>query len=183
MKVLSVVLFLLTSWMVPSSDESYLIICGKQITVDGNTTIGSFSCQYEESKQNDTLFLSNERKAKQPYAFSLKVPEFSCGNFLLNKDFQKTLQAEKHPQIVVEVTNLHKNDKQEFIGSVRLTLVGKSKTIEEIRFYKKTIDNQKVLFTDFVFTASEFKLTPPKRLGGLVEADDCMNISVELELS
>jgi hypothetical protein len=183
MKVLSVVLFLLTSWVFPSSDESYLIICGKQITVDGNTTIGSFSCQYSESKQNDTLFLSKERRAKQPYAFSLNVPQFSCGNFLLNKDFQKTLQAAEHPQIVVEVTNLHPDNKGAYIGSVKLKLVGKSKIINDIRFFENIINGQKVLSTDFVFTASEFNLSPPKRLGGLVEADDCMKISVNLRLS
>lgn len=183
MQVLSVVLFLLTSWVLPSSDEGYLIIYGKQITVDGNTTIGSFSCRYTTSEQNDTLFLTKERRAKEPYAFSLQVPQFSCGNFLLNKDFQKTLQAEQHPQIVVEVTNLKPENKDTYLGSVKLTLVGKSKTIDGIRFYERVVDGQNVLHTDFVFTASEFKLTPPKRLGGLVEAEDCMNISVNLKLS
>ena len=171
---------LLCFFLMSSEAEPYLIIQEKRITVNGNTSIGSFSCDYGVSGKNDLLFIN--KLASSPYSFSVPVDAFRCGNFLLNRDFRATLKAKEYPEISVQVLKLNKDKKNTFRGTIKLFLVGKSKTIADVEFTIKAQDNNRILSTEFIFSASEFDLIPPKKLGGLIEADDEMEIIVSLVL-
>jgi hypothetical protein len=179
MKLISVILTLL---FLPETNvkPSYLIIQGKSITINGNTSIGGFSCDYDVTGKNDTLFIKN--LASQPYGFTIPVSAFQCGNFILNKDFQNTLQSKRYPKASVQVLNLKETGKGVLNGKLKLTLVGKSKIIDNVCFTWNETDQTILLAADFVFLASDFDLTPPKKLGGMIKTDNAMNIIVELVL-
>lgn len=177
MNILSVVLLGLIMFLQPKY-ESYLIISGKSIQVDGQTSIGGFSCNYNTSGQNDTLFLNG--RDGNPYHFKLYVPKFQCGNYFLNKDFQSTLKADQYPDITLKVSQLKKTAKGEIIGRVNLQLVGKTKVLDNIRFSNYCYNGQNYLSAKISFSSKEFELTPPKRLGGLIKTEDTLKITVEL---
>lgn len=172
------VIFLLTALVSYINSEPALIIQEKSITINGNTSIGGFSCDYEVGGKNDTLFIGNLQQS--PYSFVIPVAAFECGNFLLNKDFQTTLKAETFPKATVEVLSLEEKESEMFKGIIRLSLVGKTKILENVVFCLGQINKKQVLTANFVFNASEFNLTPPKKLGGLIKADDAMDITVTL---
>ncbi|MEX2595075.1 MAG: hypothetical protein WD426_20090 [Anditalea sp.] len=158
----------------------FLIIQEKRITVNGNTSIGSFSCDYGISGKNDRLYM--DRLTSSPYSFSVPVEAFRCGNFLLNRDFRTTLKAKRYPEISVQVLKLQKEKNGIFRGTIKLHLVGKSKILKDVKFTLKAHDKNQVLSTDFIFSASEFELIPPKKLGGLIKTEDNMEIIVSLVL-
>ena len=182
MKFISVIFLLvvLSAYTNRMFDPSYLIIQEKSITINGNTSIGGFSCDYELSGKDDTLFI--KKLSSYPYSFSIPVEAFQCGNFLLNKDFQTTLKAKEYPQASVQVLSLKEKGDGTLRGTINLTLVGKSKKLENVKFILNEKDEKLALSADFLFQASEFELTPPKKLGGLIKTDDSMNITVELIL-
>lgn len=177
--MISVVLFLISFIMQPAASP-YMVIKEKSITVDGNTSIGGFSCTYNLSGQSDTLFINN--LAEAPFCFSLPVPAFKCGNFLLNRDFQHTLKADEYPEISVEVLSLVQNVKGDYTGKIKLNLVGKFKYLDDVKFQIKKLDKSSLLSANFLFKASEFELVPPSKLGGMIKADDEMTITVDLYL-
>lgn len=179
MNIVSVIFLLIASTGLKSSDTC-LIIQEKIITIDGNTSLGGFSCDYETSGKSDTLHIDN--LSSSPYSFTIPVEGFRCGNFLLNKDFQTTLKAEEYPKVTVNVLSLKETEPGTLTGSVRLSLVGKSKTLTGVNFCIQSSGENKILTTNFIFHASEFNLTPPRRLGGLIKTDDAMNITVSLVL-
>jgi len=178
MNILSVVLLGILTFIQPKN-ESYLIISGKSIQVDGQTSIGGFSCNYNTSGQSDTLFLNG--RAESPYHFILQVPRFQCGNYFLNKDFQSTLKAEQYPEVTLRVSEVKKVASGDLMGKVKLQLVGKSKVLDGIRFTQKCVQGRNYLTADISFSSKEFELNPPKRLGGLVKAEDLLKITVNLQ--
>ncbi|UII30487.1 hypothetical protein LVD17_19535 [Fulvivirga ulvae] len=179
MNILSVIL-LLVSLTGPVGTESCLVIQKRSITINGDTSLGGFSCDYEISGVNDTLYFDN--LPFSPYSFTIPVEAFRCGNFLLNRDFRSTLKADEYPKVTVQVQSLEEKDKGLLTGCIKLLLVGKYKTLDDVEFCQSFANGRQVLTADFVFYASEFKLEPPKKLGGLVTTSDKMNISVSLVL-
>lgn len=175
-------LLIFICWTTIVLGESFLVICGKQITVNGETNIGSFSCHYTIHEPNDTLFLSQQLTEGKRFAFSLEVPDFSCGNFLLNKDFQETLCADQYPEITIKVLKIYKSQLRGFRGDVELNMVGKEKVLKDLHFILEEESDTKTLNTNFIITASEFELTLPRRFGGLITAEDCIGINVNLNL-
>lgn len=180
MNILSVIL-LLISLTGPAKTESCLVIQKRSITIDGDTSLGRFSCDYEISGVNDTLYFDN--LPSSPYSFAIPVEAFKCGNFLLNRDFRSTLKADEYPKVTVQVQSLEEKGKGLLTGCIKLSLVGKYKTLDDVEFCQSFVDERQVLTANFVFYASEFKLTPPQKLGGLVTTSDKMNISVSLVLN
>lgn len=173
-----VVLFL--CWSLLPGSSSYLVVQKKNISVRGNTSVGSFDCKFEKQKR-DTLFLSSSGHSK-PYQFNIPVEVFQCGNFLLNKDFQKTLKANEFPDISVGVKNIKKNPMGEICGDLQLTIAGKTNKMGLIHFNKIKKGKETKLSSEITLLISDFDLTPPKRFGGLIQADDIMFIDVELVL-
>lgn len=174
------VIFLLVALSVHKKAEPCLIVQEKSITINGNTSIGSFSCAYETTGKSDTLFIEN--LANSPYSFTIPVDAFQCGNFLLNKDFQTTLKAKEYPIVSVQVISLKEAGNRTFTGSLKLDLVGKTKIMKDVCFNLTGHSQTKVLSADFIFHASEFQLAPPQKFGGLIKADDAMNVTVTLVL-
>lgn len=176
MNLLSVILFWTTLF---AASIDYLVICEKKITVNGNTSLGGFNCKYNVPQQNDTLFIAN--MTSNPYCFAIPVASFACGNFLLNRDFQYTLKAEEYPEITVKVLSLSKQQSG-LKGNIELSLVGKTKLLKDVSFVRKVDGEKTSIVASFVFYASEFQLTPPRRLGGMIKAEDAMDVAVELTL-
>jgi len=158
----------------------FLIIEGKSITVTGNTSLGGFTCDYTIAEKNDTLFIG--QLPFSPYNFSIPVKEFQCGNFLLNRDFQHTLKEKEYPKVSVQVLNLVQNGPDAYTGTIMLCLVDKFKKFKNVDSKIDRKNNQASLTASFIVLASEFNLKPPSKLGGIIKADDALDIHVALLL-
>ncbi|MDN4164797.1 hypothetical protein QWY31_04750 [Cytophagales bacterium LB-30] len=155
--------------------KRFLLIYEKQVVIKGNTSLGDFTCQIKQSHRADTLaYVKNK-----PYTFHLPVGDFGCGNFLLNRDFQHTLQAEDFPLVKVGLINPQDQEKY-VLSDVMVGLAGKEVLKPQVQFKKACVENRMVLVSTLSMRFAEFGLTPPNRLGGLVQVDDHITIEVEV---
>jgi hypothetical protein len=156
-----------------STPKEYLLVSTKQFTVQGTTSIGGFECNYDMTTK-DTLFLNQVKKTNKISHF-IPVKKFGCGNFILNSDFRKTLKEKEFPQIRIELSNF-KNSRDNYYCDLTLNLVGKQKIYRNLPL--KFEDNR--LNGSITLNFSDFDLTPPKKVGGMIKVNEEIKLSVSL---
>ena len=161
---------------------TFLSIQGQRVTVSGQTSVGGFRCTLETETEATKIALQGGSGSGAALLYlTLPVKQFSCGNFLLNRDFQKTLKMEQYSHIRVEVLRLQPNGNH-YMGKLDLTVAGTKKKLDNIQFRNQTYKKSKVLRTQLTLKMSEFGLTPPSRFGGLVRVEEELVIEVDLIL-
>jgi hypothetical protein len=168
-------IFLLAFILLPYTEtkKEKLIIKSKSITVKGETTIGGFSCVYSLNGLQDTLVLQSNEKI----GFEISVKEFSCGNFLVNRDLRQTLKAEEFPKASVEAGDFSANSTH-LECTIDLDIVGKKVKFNKVRL----VETKKGLEAEMEMSFEELELEPPSKFGGLVEVEDKLSIRLVLGL-
>ncbi|MEZ4839389.1 hypothetical protein [Flavobacterium sp.] len=157
-----------------STPKDYMLVCTKQFTVQGTTSIGGFECNYDMNTK-DTLFFNQPDKTKK-ISHSVPVKNFGCGNFVLNNDFRKTLKEKEFPTVKIELSDFKKNNNS-YSCDLTLNLVGKQRIYKNLplKFDKNyLVGNITLQFTDF-------NLTPPKKMGGMVKIKEEIKLTVSLQ--
>jgi hypothetical protein len=154
--------------------EEVLVIHEKRIRVEGNTSLGKFECSYNVETLKDTLIFINN-KSTGLFTFEIPVNEFSCGNFLLNKDFKKTLKSKEFPLAYVKVTNL-KSKRGLYTCDLHLEIAGKKLLYRE--FLLDNRENQ--LLGNLVLDFETLELVPPSKFGGLIQVEETLFLSLAL---
>lgn len=171
MRILTILIALMLGGANPPSD---LIITSKKITVSGQTSFGAFNCDYSTSGSKDML-LFNAKEEPKALVFKIPVKSFSCGNFLLNKDFRTTIKAEQYPFSEVQVTNL-KNENGQIRCDLTVNLVGKRLEFPSLPLQRCPGGLQTQLRLSF----ERLDLQPPNKLGGLVKVDENLDLQIFL---
>ncbi|MFC6997954.1 hypothetical protein [Rufibacter roseus] len=172
----NIVLVLLLLFPGFTTDEQYLVVRGKRISVQAMTSVGAINCSYENTRQADTLFLNRLVGKNERLVMELPVKEFGCGNPLLNRDFHRTLKAETYPEIQVAVLEM-KQEGQRMKGAILVQLAGKKQVYRNVNFCRKP--GQRLSAT-LCLLFSDFDLTMPKKFGGLVKVDEELKVTVDL---
>jgi polyisoprenoid-binding protein YceI len=104
----------------------------------------------------------------------LKVNDFDCGNRMMTKDFQKILNAEKYPNMTIKFINFIKNQTS-YLAVVEVKMMNQSKryNIEFEVENNKLIGRKNVKFSDF-------NITPPKKMGGMIVVKDDLDLTFSL---
>lgn len=171
MRVL-IALILIFNHMV--SSEKKLIITEKTISVSGQTSLGSFTCDYLNQGFKDTLFI-NSNQSRSPIVFDIPVHEFGCGNFFLNKDFRKTIKADEYPHAKVRVSNLQTKGK-DYTCDVVVDIVGKRLDYKALQL----TNGGRQLKGEIIINFDELGLEPPRKLGGLIKVEDKLALEIKL---
>ncbi len=170
-KFLSIILFGLT--FLPGGRKESIIILKQAFTIEGATSVGKFTCTYE-LEQRDTLY-TNRLQGDTSVRYNIPSDAFGCRNFLLNRDFKKTIKAKDYKEIRVDITKLRKKDNH-YLCDLKLKLAGKEKIYEGTPLKA----NEEGLTGFLIVQFSEFELTPPKKMGGLVKVKEDIKISIDL---
>ncbi|MDY0089137.1 MAG: hypothetical protein RBR78_02105 [Flavobacteriaceae bacterium] len=171
MRVFGFFVILITIFGFTTSYKSeYLVIDSKKISVESSTSVGDFTCNYNFDSK-DTLFLNR----KLGYFYKVPVKEFGCGNFLLNRDFRKTLKEKEFPNVSVNLFDVKKEGK-DFSYSLDLNLAGKQKTYKNLILKKEN----KALNGSISVKFSDFDLVAPKKLGGAIKVKEDIKLSFVL---
>lgn len=156
-----------------STPKDFMLISNKQFTVQGSTSIGGFKCNYQLNSK-DTLMITRSN-SKSVISYMLPVREFGCGNFVLNSDFRKTLKAKDHPDIKIDFLNLRQMS-DHLLCDVQIILVGQKKTFKNIPLKQE----KNLLKGDLTLLFSDFDLTPPRKMGGMVRVSEEIKLSIAL---
>ena len=117
----------------------------------------------------------------------LDIFGFDCHNPMMTLDLRKTLKAKEYPTMKIYFISLNKIPElkpapEPIKGWVSIELSGVTKKYEVS--YKFSMDNQKVihLIGDRSVNFSDFNITPPRKLGGIIRANDNLDVEFSLEL-
>jgi len=159
------------------------------LSVQGKTNVNKFTCNIDEYAEKDTIIcIDNASKAvKLTGELKMDVLSFDCHSKLITKDFRKTIKADKYPALTIRFLSLESmpllNKKTELIkGWVEVELAGVVKKFELNYSFLKSTSGKIQLNGGRSFSFADFKLSPPKKLGGLVKIKDAFNVIFKLTL-
>lgn len=167
-----------TEWQVDASSK---------MQIQGETNVNQFTCSSIDYKGVDTIreycdaqgvhFLEGEVR--------MSAKGFDCQHPVMSRDFRKTLEAEKFPEIKVAFLTLEEDLNAPrgtvFSGDVAITLAGVTRT------YPLTCKvlrdrNQRFVMGEKVLRFSDFEMDRPSKFFGAVKVKDEVTVDFVLRL-
>ncbi|MEQ8323285.1 MAG: hypothetical protein RIC15_10805 [Vicingaceae bacterium] len=164
-----------------------------EVVISGSSNVTGFTCIYQQDIscrglvvegdfEKNAIVLSNA-------TLSLESCGFDCGNILMNKDFRHTIKSKEHPEILMEIHELHFECRPEKDGEevkvkalVHLTVAGVKKVYS---INAKSTLSENNLFVTGLFSVymTDFCLSPPSLMFGMVTVDPILEIGFHFVLS
>lgn len=169
----------------------WVIVNGCKLRISGSTNVNKFGCEVIDYSSADTIVIYSNNVANQPLAMtgglSLDIYRFSCASEMMTKDLRKTLKAKDYPQLHIRFLSLNRfpgwRMKQEVInGVVDIELAGVVKKYNIVYTFSKEGTDLITLTGKQSVSFSDFNLLPPKKLGGMVQAKDRLDVLFCLKL-
>jgi hypothetical protein len=186
-------LVLLLSGFSPNSVlvHRLIVLADSRLIIEGKTNVNSYSCAISRYIGNDTLVLHEGGRNMRPVfvkgEVSLDARSFDCGIAPMTADFRKTINSKTHPAILIDFISFerapsYKSGEEKFKSVVRISLAGVSKLFEMDCSIATTPAGQVHLKGDRDFIFSDFNLTAPKHMLGLVKVDQELHVGFHLVL-
>ena len=166
----------------------WVVVPGGSLRVDGSTNVNKFSCEIVNYSKPDTLTVS-QNYLREGVSLTgnvrLDVQHFDCHNPVMTGDLRKTLKAKEYPKLSIKFINLSRLPElpgtQTIRGLVDIQLAGVVKRFDvNYRFLK---DGQKIqLIGTKEINFSDFNLTPPRKLGGMIQTDNKLKVEFQLKM-
>jgi hypothetical protein len=157
------------------SSQSYLKIKGK-------TNVSTFECEFNMDVLSDSMTVSyfdHDNHLKFNKA-SLTLPnlEFSCGGKAIDKDFNKLLNTDKFPEIVLILKEITPNDAS---SSVNATVDIMICNVVNTYTVPVSVSSSDQIQIDgrLPLNIKDFNLTAPSKVMGLIK----VNPEIEIEFS
>jgi len=172
-------------------NEVWIIKSSSSLAVDGSTNINNFSCKIHSYNQTDTLYFSPKEKTLQQIKVNgrlkINVSDFDCKHNVMTRDLQKTLQAQKHPYMIVKFLNFADmpsapQSNSMTTGDVEIELAGVKRSFQvKYAIHKANQHNIELIGTRSV-NFSDFNLKPPSKLGGTIRVKNELQVAFKLQL-
>jgi hypothetical protein len=167
----------------------WVIMNGCSLKVDGSTNINNFSCEIINYGKPDTIYINrgNNQPVQLNGSVKLDVKNFDCHNSIMTADLRKTLKAKELPYLTIRFISLSKYpdaaSKQEItkgIAVIELAGVSKQfqvdyKVVAAENTYINLVGSRKINFSDF-------GLTPPRKLGGMIKTNNELSVVFDLRM-
>jgi hypothetical protein len=178
------------SFQIPTKPIKWVINRSCSLKVAGSTNINKFNCEIANYYKPDTLTifkLANSEAVKLSGKMELDISDFDCHNPVMTADLRKTLKAKTFPHLTINFLSLDKYPdfklkNGEITGKVNIELAGVTKTFEVNYKYSTTGVNALLLVGTRRVNFSDFKITPPRKLGGMIETNNELDIAFNLQL-
>ena len=168
----------------------WVITKGCSLKVDGKTNVNKFSCLIADYSEPETLTFK-KANATGSIAMSgrltLPVQNFDCHNPMMTKDLRKSLKAKEFPNLTIRFISLNKypdfnrgQDTLDGLVSIELAGVTKRFTIH-YTFIPEGDDSLTLIGTRKVYF-SDFNIVPPRKLGGMIQTSNDLNVEFNLNI-
>lgn len=164
-----------TKWLVQRTSS---------IKIAGSTNINKFCCHVNEYAGPDTITLNSGVSVGM---LSVDIADFSCNNNMMSREFKNTLKYKQYPQLKIVFVSLEKMPAftaatETIKGCVEVALAGVSRKFD-ITYTSCRIDGENVeLVGCRLFGFSDFGLSPPTKMGGLIRVNDRLDVEFKLHL-
>lgn len=186
-----ILLFILPGFNPPDNTlTSWVVMPGSSLAVNGSTNINTFQCEITNYSLPDTLACSRTAARGQLLPMNgrlkLDIQSFDCHNKMMTNDLRKTLKAKTYPHLSIRFISINSfpdfKNPTRITGVVDIDLAGVTKRFE-INYLFTIGSGQMVhLKGDRVINFSDFNLSPPSKLGGIIKAKDELSVEFKLNL-
>ncbi len=164
-------------WAVQSSSS---------LSIKGSSNVNTFGCSSTGNFKSETVHgqVLKNQSVELKGAVTIDINSFDCNNRMLTSDLRKTLKASEFPNMRIHFINLERvpltHDDYDYVGGdVYIELAGEKK-----RFYlryalTRTADGL-TLSGSRAFSFSDFNLSPPQKVGGMIRVKDDFDVSFKL---
>ncbi|MES2828043.1 MAG: YceI family protein [Bacteroidota bacterium] len=167
------------------------VICeSSSLVVNGSTNINKFSCAVASYPKPDTINVVQDKATKKiclTGSMNIAVAGFDCKNRIMTKELRKTLKEAQYPEIQISfislntLPNLGRNP-TDLKGTVAIQIAGVKKRFE-INYTMSLAENGEInLSAQRDVNFSDFNLTPPRKMGRLVQAKDKLSVALSLRM-
>jgi len=189
-KLLTYVFILFSAFIPPGHAvmTRWVIINGCSLKVDGSTNVNNFSCAISNYNKPDTILVTrNVSPVLLNGNIQLDVQNFDCHNGIMTADLRKTLKAKEFPKLVIRFLNISRYpdaDARQPItkGAVFIELAGVARRFDVDYKVVSSENNYINLVGSRVVNFSDFNLTPPRKLGGMIRTKNELSVEFNLRL-
>ncbi len=186
-----ILLFILPGFNAPDTAiATWVVMPGSSLAVNGSTNINTFQCEITNYSLPDTLACSRVAARGQVLPMNgrvkLDIQSFDCHNKMMTNDLRKTLKAKTYPHLSIRFISINSfpdfKNPTRITGVVDIDLAGVTKRFDIN--YLFTVGSGQLLHLkgDRVINFSDFNLTPPSKLGGIIKAKDELSVEFKLNL-
>jgi len=178
----------LVSFTIPSDQKltsGWVIEKNSSMSIEGSSNINAFTCDFTEYMNQDTLLYSKDDKTKKLMflnsVLNIEIRRFDCHQKYITADFRKILQSEKDPCLKVKFISL---DEMAIGGNVKgvveIEIAGQKKRMDINYSVQQYGTSQLQLVGSKLMQFSDFNLTPPKKLLGLIHINEDIKVNFHL---
>ncbi|MGN8224128.1 YceI family protein [Gracilimonas sp. BCB1] len=158
-----------------------------KLSINGKSNVNDFKCESEHELQQDSLGFSYHFEADtinvDGVSLFLEISRFDCGKKAINRDFRSTLKYKEHPFIQITLNELILENEENPVpksANVTITIAGVERNYEvPLDAFSSTEEAVQVGGNKILYM-TDFGLTPPSPLFGLVQVSDELDIVFEL---
>lgn len=167
------------------NEVSFTIREDSKLRINGTSNVNDFECFYEAPISSDilnqtvtfgdSLFFSGN-------AVRFQTNAFDCGKRAINRDLQKTLMSDQFPYMELKLSTVEIADQLPFSANLEITIAGTTR-IRPVTINEYSGSESAINFSgEGEVLLSDFNLSPPTALFGLVKVDDEIKISFDLNI-
>lgn len=167
----------------------WVVTTGCSLRVDGSTNINQFTCTIPNYNYPDTITVSKSTTSTVLLEGNIRpeVMRFDCHLKAMTDDLRKTLKAKEFPRIVIRFLSLSQypdaSVRQKIItGQVLIELAGITRRYEVNYNVLAADDNIIHLIGSRQVKFTDFKIEPPRKLGGLIRTDNELSVVFSLRV-
>jgi len=177
----------------PINVTKWVVQKGGSLQVDGSTNINTFTCKITDYSNPDTISVTKNTASKDVHlpmngTLKLNINSFNCGMAVMTHDLRKTLKAKEFPIMAIRFLTLSKLPEpntlnNDITGWVEIELAGVKRKFSVNYTFAATANKGFHLKGTQHINFSDFELTPPRKLGGMIKANERLDVEFELNLA
>jgi len=176
----------------PTLVHRLIVLPSSTLDIEGTTNINSFKCAISRYVGRDTLVLHEGGKNIRPVfvkgEVALDASSFDCGMELMTADFHRSINSKVYPAIVIDFISFERmpsytSAREMFKGILKISLGGVTRLFEVNCTIAANSSGIITLAGSRDFTFSDFGLTPPTRMLGVVKVNEALKVTFNLKLT
>lgn len=176
-----------------NNQHRVVLLVSTELNILGKTNINSFRCNLVQTNLNDTLATMVNPTTDNACNFEgleilFSVADFICDLALMTNDLRQLLNEKAYPFIRMQIEEVDLNSirssqmEEAATASIYLSMAG-VRRYEQITDAKIEENNDKLTFTGtYQLHLTDFKITPPTKLLGMVRTKDLVKIDFTIVL-
>ncbi|WP_225035637.1 YceI family protein [Winogradskyella sp. SM1960] len=171
---------------VESKESTVVLSTDSYVKIKGKTNVSTFECNFDITTISDGIRIKynayDERIKFNDTKLTLPNLEFNCGGNAINRDFNKLLNTEEYPEIILKLKEISKGEsvKNSTSALIEITLSNKVRTYT----VPIVVNNDEDLIVSGVLPLdiNDFGLAAPTKMLGMVKVSPNIEIQFSLKI-